>query len=119
MTSSSTSYKSESSIATYGLAEADIPDRVAANLAELTRIVMGLFPLTSLMIVGGDTALAIMRALGIRGLFPVSELLPGIPISTIPGRELKLITKSGGFGDENAIIEISRHMTHGIDSPYC
>jgi D-threonate/D-erythronate kinase len=55
----------------------------------------------ALIIFGGDTAYAIMEALGVHVLRPVGDIVPGVPLSRFEfgGRELCLITKAGGFGD--------------------
>ncbi len=61
----------------------------------------------TLLCSGGDTAAAVMDALGTRQLIPERELFPGIPIASLPGRPgLRLITKSGGFGDADVLIRI-------------
>jgi uncharacterized protein YgbK (DUF1537 family) len=57
----------------------------------------------ALMIFGGDTASGILDALGIRVLAPVGEVVPGVPVSRVQGRQWHLISKAGGFGDEQVI----------------
>jgi len=49
---------------------------------------------------GGDTAYGILRAAGEPPLYPVGEVLPGVPLSRIgaSGRDRYMITKAGGFG---------------------
>ncbi|MDQ6706645.1 MAG: hypothetical protein M3Z85_11800 [Acidobacteriota bacterium] len=51
----------------------------------------------ALVVFGGDTAYAILNALGITTVDSIAEVLPGVPVSRIPGGPL-LITKAGGFG---------------------
>jgi uncharacterized protein YgbK (DUF1537 family) len=48
-----------------------------------------------LVIIGGDTALAIWRAMGVRSLTPLGELMPGVAVSHAGG--CTFITKAGGF----------------------
>ncbi len=59
-------------------------------------------------ICGGDTAQAVLEALGIATIHPLGELFEGIPISKIHygDRSLLLITKAGGFGPVNLIDSI-------------
>lgn len=57
----------------------------------------------AVMIFGGDTAYAILAALGRPALRPVAEIVPGVPISSVEGHALHLITKAGGFGDVDLI----------------
>lgn len=48
-----------------------------------------------MVILGGDTALAVWSAMGVRGLTPLGELLPGVAVSRAGG--CTFITKAGGF----------------------
>jgi D-threonate/D-erythronate kinase len=64
--------------------------RVAAALAEDAQ---------SLVLSGGETAVHVARALGVRGLALEHELEPGVPVSRLIGpRPLRVVTKAGGFG---------------------
>lgn len=64
---------------------------------------------------GGDTAAAVMDAFDARLLVPEHELDPGIPVARIEGTDgLRLITKSGGFGDPDALSRIARCAVAGI-----
>lgn len=102
-------------------------------------------PAGTLIVVGGDTAAAILKALGCRVIRPNGELLPGVPVSRMeagdfnpatpdgnawfnpaapeaevaprPGgaasplrNGLTLITKAGGFGDENTLLRIMEKL---------
>ena len=54
-----------------------------------------------LVVFGGDTLIAILRELGISHAQPRTEILPGVPVSTIypvSPRAMLLVTKAGGFG---------------------
>jgi D-threonate/D-erythronate kinase len=57
---------------------------------------------------GGETADAILGALGQGVLIIEGEILPGVPVSSIllGERRLQLVTKSGGFGDQHALASI-------------
>ena len=57
---------------------------------------------------GGETADAILGALGQGVLAIDGEVLPGIPVSSIllGERRLQLVTKSGGFGGEDALVSV-------------
>ena len=61
-----------------------------------------------LTVFGGDTLAAMVRALGWSGLLPQDEILPGVTTSEVAGREgeFLLITKAGGFGQENVLPQI-------------
>jgi len=62
----------------------------------------------AIFVIGGDTAFAVITALGLPTLSPIGEVLPGIPISRIDGaqHDLLLITKAGGFGATDALCRI-------------
>ncbi len=68
----------------------------------------------AIMIFGGDTAYGILKELGCAWLEPLGEVIPGVPVSRVPGRKLHLITKAGGFGDESLVCRIQQilHATN-------
>jgi uncharacterized protein YgbK (DUF1537 family) len=64
--------------------------------------------LAGLVLTGGDTALAVCRALGAESLTLLTEVSPGIPLGRVhggPQSGLVLVTKAGGFGQADAIAE--------------
>jgi len=68
-----------------------------------------------LVVFGGDTAYGIVRALGCPVLWPLREIVPGVPLAraTVRGRELYLVTKAGGFGPPAAATAIRAIMEKG------
>lgn len=68
----------------------------------------------TLLCSGGATAAAVMDALGAGQLVPEYELDPGVPVARIEGTDgIRLITKSGGFGDPDALSRIARRAIAG------
>jgi uncharacterized protein YgbK (DUF1537 family) len=65
----------------------------------------------ALVIFGGDTAFAILRALECPVLRPVGEIVPGVPLSRgrCHGRDMIIMTKAGGFGPVDILASI-RHL---------
>lgn len=61
---------------------------------------------------GGDTALAVFQALGIAEAVLLRELSPGVAIGRfqVDGAPLTFVTKSGGFGDRDALVRISHAL---------
>lgn len=61
-----------------------------------------------LLLVGGDSAVAVLSRLGVERLTVQRELLPGMPLctATVNGRELGVVMKPGSFGDERALVEL-------------
>jgi uncharacterized protein YgbK (DUF1537 family) len=69
----------------------------------------------NLILTGGDTAIGVCEKLGIHQLTIVEELLPGIPLSL--GRlnthgEVSIVTKAGGFGEEDALYVLFEKLVH-------
>jgi len=62
----------------------------------------------ALIIFGGDTARNAMRDFGDPPLHPVGEILPGAPLSWFEhdGRRWILITKAGGFGEPDLLLQL-------------
>lgn len=73
---------------------------VAAALAE-TVVRLAPPPDTLLVLSGGATAQSILQRLGVVALNLLGEALPGLPLAT--GGGLTFVTKSGGFGGEDAL----------------
>ncbi len=64
----------------------------------------------AVMVFGGDTALSVVQSLGEPPLKPIGEIMEGVPVSRVGGRDLVLITKAGSFGDERLICEVKRKL---------
>ncbi len=59
-----------------------------------------------LVIFGGDTALAVLKALQLKRIEALSEIVPGVALLkslNSVNNPLYLVTKPGGFGEENSI----------------
>ena len=87
----------------------DGPDDVAAahELARSLRRVEGDYG--ALVLVGGDTARAVLTEIGIDELTVLGELEPGTALSVDPsGRAV--VTKSGSFGDDGALRRIHERL---------
>lgn len=68
---------------------------------------------SSVIVVGGETAAALMRQMGIRHLDVIGAALPGIPVShaaLADGRRFTLVTKSGGFGDQDTLARLAQFV---------
>lgn len=66
-------------------------------------------PISKIIATGGDTALEICKTFGASGIILREEILPGVPYGEIVGGDLDgavIATKSGGFGEEQALIDI-------------
>ena len=88
----------------------DVCGSVAEALGGLTAALMEREPAPgSLAVFGGDTAVAVLRALGGTTMRPHGELWPGVIESTMPvgGRSVTVVTKSGGFGPEDLVARLA------------
>ncbi len=92
-------------------------NRLNRMLGSLGSHIIREFPLSGLILTGGDTARAVLGALGVNKLRLGPEILPGIPLgwsiggpSTVP----PVLTKAGGFGDENALATLAGLLRNRI-----
>jgi uncharacterized protein YgbK (DUF1537 family) len=86
----------------YAILDAAVSQHFAASVVQW---IEGLAPDT-LVMSGGDTALAILDALGADLVFPQGEAAPGLPWFVIERKNrppLRAVVKSGGFGDISAL----------------
>lgn len=70
-------------------------------------------PAAALALSGGDTASLVCRALGVDRIELESELLPGIPRGRLSGgllHGMPVVTKSGGFGAPDALIQVADYF---------
>jgi uncharacterized protein YgbK (DUF1537 family) len=83
--------------------------RFAKGIAQLVKV----GDVKTLLACGGETADAILGSLGLGILTIEGEILPGVPVSTMQlgERRLQLVTKSGGFGSEDALISVVAAVT--------
>ena len=82
--------------------------RVLRSLAAIVRELLSATPVSGLVLVGGDTAGAILRALHGSGLMLVGEVAPGLPYGRLldgPFAGLPVATKAGGFGGDTALVD--------------
>ena len=70
----------------------------------------------SLVLTGGDTAATVLRALGAESIEIAGEMTLGVPWGILHGGLASgcvVVTKSGGFGSENALVD-AVHFCHGV-----
>ena len=91
----------------YGLASQHLGKIVAEILREAA--------FSSIVVFGGDTLIAILKAMEVTGIRPLEEISPGLAVSQMTGtpRSLALISKAGGFGGEDVILNIINYIRGG------
>jgi len=77
------------------------PAGAAEELAERAVEAIRLHRPQGVLVMGGDTAWALWRALAVRSLTPLPEVLPGVAVCQ--SGDLVFVTKAGGFGDDNLV----------------
>ncbi len=96
------------------VAHLDLPPRAPRAIAEATLVRLladvaaGPQPAT-LLIAGGETLLRLCTALGARRLDVLGEIEPGVPLSRMADgdwRGTRVISKSGGFGDDGLLCRL-------------
>ena len=65
-----------------------------------------------LLLTGGDVLYHVMRELEVSELEPLAEVSPGVILSSFVFREKKrlVLTKSGGFGEEDLFVRIYENL---------
>ncbi len=67
---------------------------------------------SSIVVSGGETAVAVLNHLGVAVLNIRGEILPGIVDAEMPGHIQPFITKSGAFGDVDALTSVVTYIEH-------
>jgi D-threonate/D-erythronate kinase len=82
----------------------DLPRRIATALGDVASRLADEGLVTAFVLTGGDTAVAVARALGATGLHVEDEVEPGVPVGRLLGpRPYRVVTKAGGFGSPDAL----------------
>ena len=86
------------------------PAEVAAELAQRALVQARESGVATILLSGGDTAAAFIREAGLEVLRPAGALEPGMPVARgeAAGTTFTLITKSGGFGVPDALVNAWR-----------
>ena len=92
----------------------DGPLEVAARTGEAVVKLVAAERADAVMAIGGDTAYGVWKALGCGALEPLGEAVAGVAVSRVMGTGLYLVTKAGGFGDEDVIFRV-RRLLSGTD----
>jgi uncharacterized protein YgbK (DUF1537 family) len=92
------------------------PAAAPAQTALLTRRLAALLQpaaghIGAIFATGGETALALLDALGIGGIRLLAEIEPGVPIGiSLGAMTVPIITKAGAFGDAGTLCRCLSHL---------
>ncbi|WP_176541158.1 MULTISPECIES: four-carbon acid sugar kinase family protein [unclassified Bacillus (in: firmicutes)] len=94
--------------------------RIGQSLGYLVKNLMSNGMKRTILFTGGDTLYQSMRVLGITEIKPLKELFPGIVLGNIDFKDEKhyVITKSGGFGEEDLFIKLNALIKDKGDAHY-
>lgn len=95
---------------TEDLSREELRQRIAQRMGGVLKALMDRGTHSRLMIIGGDTLLAFLEAIGCSELFPIREVMPGIVLSHMiyQHQQYEILSKSGGFGSENLLITLGK-----------
>ena len=93
----------------HGLTTEDLRVRISTQLAGLMKRMLDGGLDATILCTGGDTLLALMRAVGVAELTPVRELATGAVLTNFVYKEktYSIISKSGGFGEPQLFCELA------------
>jgi len=89
--------------------------RRAAHLGRVSSAALARRPVDLLLLVGGDTAMPILKSLSVTRLSVEEELLPGMPLcsAVIDGRQMLVVLKPGHFGEDETLVELLDRVVGG------
>jgi len=96
-----------------GLGDDEIRKQILEVLGEISLAIVNSVEVGGMVLTGGDTAFAVYKALNIHETKVEKEVLPGIPaLRFIRGKadEIRVVTKAGAFGDENALVTAIEYL---------
>lgn len=88
-----------------GLDLTEVGDYVRSLMGRIAREVLDSAEVSGVYLTGGDTALGMLMNIGADGAEILDEILVGVPLVRVKGgtcEGLKLVTKAGAFGPEDA-----------------
>ncbi|MGN0354926.1 MAG: four-carbon acid sugar kinase family protein [Muricoprocola sp.] len=67
----------------------------------------------TILLTGGDTLMGFMKEIGVNQIVPVKEVGQGTVLSKLywKGKELQVLSKSGGFGEKEILVKLAGELT--------
>jgi len=90
----------------------DVYANAARRFADFITTILERIDIGMMIIMGGDTLMALTDKMGMQVLYPVREVMPGVVLSRaeIGDRRVYLVTKPGGYGDEGTLITLLEYF---------
>jgi uncharacterized protein YgbK (DUF1537 family) len=76
--------------------------------------------MTGLIVIGGETAYMVARAVQARSVLVTGEVSPGIPFGRLVGGLAAgrlFVTKAGGFGGHTALVKVIEYLETNSHTP--
>jgi len=96
-----------------GLPEDDVVGRLTSFLGGIIEATLGSREIAGLVLTGGETAFRTLKEMGGFGAKIEGEVLAGVPSCRLMGGRwngLRVVTKAGGFGNEEGLITIIKFL---------
>jgi len=95
-----------------GISANQVGDCIAASIGRLLKEIIETGFVATFLVTGGDTLLGFMNQIQHHELDIITEIAPGSVLSQLTYNDinLQLISKSGGFGTEDVLIEIAEKL---------
>lgn len=95
-----------------GLDQNTLRHRIGQSLGVVMASVIDTLAERTILITGGDTLLQCMNCVGVSNLEPLHEMEKGVVLAKFfyRGKAQYIITKSGGFGEENLLERLSERI---------
>ena len=92
----------------HGFGIEEVRSRIPVAMGEALKELMDQGAVATWMVTGGDILMGFIQAMGIDEITPLQELVTGTVLSriTIHGKQQLLISKSGGFGDNELLLQV-------------
>lgn len=96
----------------YALSRQQLGESICLFLAELTNNILSETAPAGLYLSGGDVAIAVAHKLGAQGFHIAGQVAGCVPYGHLLAykNDLLVLTKAGGFGDDNTLVEVFRFI---------
>lgn len=100
-----------------GMDQSSVSETIALFLGLAVHSLLVELDINGLLLCGGEVAFKALKQLGIERIILKNELLPGVPLGypdRAPYSDLPVVTKAGGFGDEDTILKVLGIMHESV-----
>ena len=95
------------------MSSVQVSEHVARILGWIGAEILQTHDVSGAVLTGGDTAVAVCKALGVKGIRVLEEIAPAIPLgemTTNEGKKILVVTKAGAFGAPDALVKAVKKL---------